>query len=59
MTHNQKPVGLTLKRIELCDLLIACGAARRLSGAEKWHELHDKIAAILDQFDAEYPPETE
>lgn len=49
---NQKTVTVKIKRIELCDLLLACTV---ISGsnpeAEKWEALHDKLKLILDDFD--------
>ena len=55
-TLNQKTVRLTLKRIEVCDLLLACtavSASLREEGqtAKKWDDLHDKLSAILKEFD--------
>lgn len=44
-------VTLKLKRIEVCDLLIACNATYGASGAQKWADLHDKLEEILKQFD--------
>lgn len=52
MTTNESVVTLKLKRIELCDLLLACWATDKVSeGAPKWMELHDKLEAILKDFD--------
>ena len=48
---DEKIVNLDLKRIDICDLLIACTAAADISGAEKWNTLHDKLYKILDNFD--------
>ena len=53
---NQKTVSLKLKRIEICDLLLACIAvSESLEGdgqtAKKWDDLHDKLGAILKEFD--------
>ena len=53
---NQKTVIVKLKRIELCDLLIACTSVsesleRDGVSAKKWNDLHDKLRAILDEFD--------
>ena len=44
---------LKLKRIEVCDLLIACTEAYSASEAEKWIDLHDKLLAMIDSFDKE------
>jgi hypothetical protein len=53
---NQKTVTCKLKRIEVCDLLIACTAissAAKKDGetGHKWDNLHDKLKQILDSFD--------
>lgn len=48
---NEKTVNLKLKRIEICDLLLALTAVSQSSEAKKWKELHDKIALILHDFD--------
>lgn len=57
---NQKTVTVKIKRIELCDLLIACTAvstAVKESGetGKKWDDLHDKLEAILQDFDEKHP----
>lgn len=55
MATNDMTVTMKLKRIDVCDLLLACWAADKLSeGAPKWIELHDKIEKILDEFDAKH-----
>ena len=51
MTYNEKKVTLELRRIDICDLLIACTAAEHNSGADKWEALHDKLSNILADFD--------
>ncbi len=53
---NQKTVTCKLKRIEVCNLLIACNAiSNAMKNGEdkgkKWDELHDKLKQILDEFD--------
>lgn len=53
---NQKTVTLKLKRQEVCDLLLACNAISgsfKDSGEKstKWDNLHEKLKAILDDFD--------
>ena len=47
-------VKANLKRIEICDLLIACRVVDEATDKDntKWAELHDKLKAILDEFDA-------
>lgn len=54
MMTNEMNISMELKRIDICDLLIACDMAGDISGAEKWDLLHDKLAAILNKFDAEH-----
>lgn len=53
---NQRTVTVSMKRIDLCDLMLACtNAAHSLEKegktATKWHNLHDKLKNALDQFD--------
>lgn len=51
---NERTVSLKLKRIDLCDLLIACSDLRFRTEPEgqKWADLHDKLEAILEDFDS-------
>ena len=49
--YNQKTVTLKLKRIEICDLLLACTLISAETNAERWDKLHDKLATILEEFD--------
>lgn len=51
MTYNEKTMTLKLKRIEVCDLLLACTACERETDAKKWGELHDKLKGMLEAFD--------
>ena len=51
MAPNGMTVNLKLKRIEICDLLLACTAIAEETDSKKWTELHDKLAKILDDFD--------
>jgi hypothetical protein len=49
---NLKTVSLKLKRIEVCDLLLACTAlSDATDNAKKWSDLHDKLQEILNEFD--------
>lgn len=48
---NQKIVTLKLKRIDVCDLLLATTALSNDVGAEKWKLLHNKLEQVLDDFD--------
>ena len=54
MLYNERTVKANMKRIELCDLLIACTSAYEASGAEKWQALHDKIEKMVNDFDKEH-----
>lgn len=51
--NNYADVKIELKRIEVCDLLLACLAAKELSndGGKKWDRLHDKLKAQLKELD--------
>ena len=51
---NGTDIVLSLKRIDLCDLLIACTCTKQGAndGGKKWQELHDKIEKILDAADS-------
>ena len=51
MTHNEKIVTLKLRRIDVCDLLLACSLISAESDAQKWDKLHEKLKQILDDFD--------
>lgn len=51
---NGKTVTVKMKRIDLCDLLIACTAldAATDENTTKWTKLHDRLKEILDDFDS-------
>lgn len=51
---NEKTVTVKIKRIELCDLLLACTALDNATDEEtkKWAKLHDRLKEILDDFDS-------
>lgn len=51
MTHNEKTVTLKLKRIDVCNLLLATTALSDGENREHWKVLHDKLKQILDEFD--------
>ena len=51
MTYNGKTMTLKLKRIEVCDLLMACTFLEQETDAKKWGELHDKLKGMLEAFD--------
>lgn len=56
---NAKNVTVKMRRIDLCDLIMACTEMSFLANAathdqehtKKWDELHDKLDAILKAFD--------
>ena len=52
---NYKTMTVELNRIDVCDLLLACLAAKELANDEgsKWTRLHDKLKAQLEAFDKE------
>lgn len=54
---NEKTVTLKLRRIDVCDLLIATTSLKHSTNAEHWGELHDKLKAILDDFDEKHVKE--
>ena len=53
------PVGKFPRRSQpLCDLLLACTLIDRASDGQKWAKLHDKLKAVLDDFDRKTESET-
>lgn len=55
---NDKTVTVTMKRIDLCNLMKACSTIEflmRQSGesAKKWHDLHAFLRDALEAFDKE------
>lgn len=52
---NGMTMNVNLKRIEICDLMIACTCAEYSAndGGKKWKNLHDKLEQMLNEFDAE------
>lgn len=59
MTHNAKSMNVKMRRIDLCNLLIACQAAAEAVKADgesgqRWEELHDKLQAQLRDFDEKH-----
>lgn len=57
MTLNGRTIKMSFKRIELCDLMIACTALEIETGAKKWATLHDKIEHVIADFDREHEEE--
>ena len=53
---NEKIVTVKIKRIELCDLLLACTALDDVTDetTKKWAKLHDKLKEILDDYDSKH-----
>lgn len=51
--RNAVETSVKMKRIDICDLLIACDAAKALSsdGGRKWDKLHDLLRTQLDELD--------
>ena len=50
--RNEFKTTLQLRRIDICDLMLACTAAEQLSnGAEKWDRLHDELKRQLEELD--------
>ena len=51
---NEKTVTVKIKRIERCDLLLACTTLDVLTdeNTKKWAKLHDKLKEILDDYDS-------
>lgn len=53
MNRNQLEMSVNLKRIEVCDLLLACLAAKEIAGdnGKKWDRLHEFLKDQLHKFD--------
>ncbi len=49
---NERIIAMKLKRIELCDLILATTSLSHSTNATKWKVLHDKLKEILDEWDA-------
>lgn len=50
--RNDFETTLKLKRIDICDLMLACLAAKELSnGATKWDRLYENLKKQLDELD--------
>lgn len=51
---NAKTVTVKIKRIDLCDLLLACTVLDDATPGDvsKWGKLHEKLKEILDDFDS-------
>ena len=51
-TENQKTVTLKLKRIDVCNILIALRSCDKLTETNKWNELHQIVFDQLKEHDA-------
>lgn len=53
MMLNQKTMTIKLRRIDVCNLLLACTCAKSNAndGGEKWQKLHDTLKEQLEAFD--------
>lgn len=51
--RNEFETTIRVKRIEICDLLIACLAVGNTAndGGVKWYRLHDKLKSQLEDLD--------
>lgn len=50
-TLNERTVTLKLKRIDVCNLLLATTILSQNSDASKWKRLHYELKQILNEFD--------
>jgi hypothetical protein len=55
--HNEKTVTLKLKRIDVCNLKLACASLSQGENRERWKVLHNKLKQILEEFDEKHPIE--
>lgn len=53
---NQKTVTVKMKRIDLCDLMLACTVLDNATdeNTTKWARLHDQLKEIIDDFDSKH-----
>lgn len=53
---NDQTVTLEIKRIDLCNLLLACTHLdiETDENTKKWRRLHDELKEVLDAFDKEH-----
>ena len=50
--RNSFKTTLQVRRIDICDLMLACMAAKELSnGATKWDKLHEELKNQLKELD--------
>lgn len=52
---NEFKTTLQVKRIDICDLMLACLAAKELANddGKKWVRLHDELKRQLNELDAQ------
>ena len=51
---NEMTMNVKMKRIKLCDLMLACTVLAESSGNEKWEKLHDELKQQLEEFDKKH-----
>lgn len=53
--RNDFKTTVNVTRIEICDLLLACLAAKEMAndGGKKWDRLHDKLKEQLEELDSQ------
>lgn len=50
---NERTVNAKMKRIDLCNLMLACTHIYYNEGRNpKWKRLHDQLKEIIDDFDS-------
>lgn len=51
--RNHFTTHIEIERVEICDLLLACLAAKELANdsGKKWDRLHDKLKMQLEALD--------
>lgn len=49
--RNEFKTTLSVRRSDICDLMLACLSAAYSSGAEKWGRLYDELKRQLDELD--------
>lgn len=52
--RNEFKTTLQVRRVDICDLMLACSLVGFLSsGAKKWDKLHDELKRQLDELDTQ------
>ena len=57
VSHNEKTITLKLKRVDVCNLIMASNALVQEENRERWKILRDKLKEILRDFDEKNPIE--